>query len=119
LSKLEKAFLKLPWEQVRESVEVKLIEQAGELYILSRSAGRVHKERSMRRRLKRLCKRLPELQQQKLTRDELLIQTRGGQERGGTGLCAYRAAFASERPGRHPADLHLFSEQKQTPDGSA
>jgi hypothetical protein len=53
LSKLEKAFLKLPWEQVRESVEVKLIEQAGELYILSRSAGRVHKERSMRgRRLK-------------------------------------------------------------------
>jgi hypothetical protein len=32
LSKLEKAFLKLPWEQVRESVEVKLIEQAGELY---------------------------------------------------------------------------------------
>src|ERR671924_2337871 len=37
-SKLEKAFLRLPWEQVRESVEVKLIEQAGELYILSRSA---------------------------------------------------------------------------------
>lgn len=75
LSKLEKAFLKLPWEQVRESVEVKLIEQAGELYILSRSSGRVHKERSMRqRRLKRLFKRLRELQQQKLTRDELLIK---------------------------------------------
>jgi hypothetical protein len=32
LSKLEKEFLKLPWEQVRESVQVKLIEQAGELY---------------------------------------------------------------------------------------
>jgi transposase len=65
----------LPWEQVRESVQVKLIEQAGELYILSRSAGRVLKERSMRRRrLKRLCKRLGELQQQKLSRDELLIK---------------------------------------------
>jgi len=74
LSKLEKAFLKLPWEQVRESVEVKLIEQAGELYILSRSAGQVHKECSMRRRLKRLFKRLRELQQQTLTRDELLIR---------------------------------------------
>ena len=47
LSKLEKEFLKLPWEQVRESVEVKLTEQAGELYILSRSAGRMHQECSM------------------------------------------------------------------------
>src|SRR5437763_274234 len=35
LSKLEKAFLKLPWDQVRESVEVKLIEQAGELCFIS------------------------------------------------------------------------------------
>jgi hypothetical protein len=84
LSKLEKAFLKLPWEQVRESVEVKLIEQAGELYILSRSIGRVHKERSMRRRrLKRLCKRLRELQQQKLTRDELLIKLGAAKKEAG------------------------------------
>ena len=29
LSKLEKAFLSLPWEQVRESVEVKLLEAEG------------------------------------------------------------------------------------------
>ncbi len=83
LSKLEKAFLKLPWEQVRESVEVKLIEQAGELYILSRSIGRVHKERSMRRRLKRLFKRLRELQQQKLTRDELLIKLGAAKKEAG------------------------------------
>ncbi len=84
LSKLEKAFLKLPWEQVRESVEVKLIEQAGELYILSRSSGRVHKERSMRRRrLKRLCKRLRELQQQTLTRDELLIKLGAAKKEAG------------------------------------
>src|SRR5437016_13656737 len=79
LSKLEKAFLKLPWDQVRKSVEVKLTEQAGELYILSRSSGRVHTERSMlRRRLKRLFKRLRALQQQKLTRDELLIKLAAG-----------------------------------------
>jgi hypothetical protein len=88
LSKLEKEFLILPWEQVRESVEVKLIEQAGELYILSRSAGRMHKERSMRRgRLKRLFKRLHELQQQKLTRDELLIKLGAAKKEAGQ---AYR-----------------------------
>src|SRR5437588_396556 len=84
LSKLEKAFLKLPWDQVRKSVEVKLTEQAGELYILSRSSGRVHTERSMRqRRLKRLFKRLRELQQQKLTRDELLIKLGAAKKEAG------------------------------------
>jgi hypothetical protein len=75
LSKLEHAFLPLPWEQVRDSVEVKLLEQAGELYILAKSAGRAQKERSMRRRrLKKLLKRLHELQHQRLTRDELLLK---------------------------------------------
>jgi hypothetical protein len=50
LSKLEKEFLQLPWEAVRDAVEVKLLDQAGELYGLARSAGRADKERSMRRR---------------------------------------------------------------------
>jgi hypothetical protein len=75
LNKLEKSFLNLSWEQVRESVEVKLLEYEGELYILARSGGRVDKERSMRRRrLKKLWKRLSELQHQRLTRDQLLIK---------------------------------------------
>ena len=75
LTKLEKAFVGKPWEQARESVEVKLLEQSDELYILARSTGRMHKERAMRtRKLKRLWKRLHELQRQKLTRDQLLIK---------------------------------------------
>ena len=75
LSKLEQAFLTKPWAQVRESVDVKLLEQEGEIYILARSHGRMHKERAMRRRrLKRLWKRLGELQRQKLSRDQLLIK---------------------------------------------
>ncbi len=75
LTKLEKEFLKLPWEQVRDAVEVKLLDREGELFVLARSAGRVEKERSMRRRrLKKLFKRLHELQQQDLTRDQLLLK---------------------------------------------
>ena len=75
LSKLEQAFLTRPWEQVRESVQVKLLEREGELYVLAKSAARVHKERAMRRRrLKKLWHRLHELQHQKLTRDELLLK---------------------------------------------
>lgn len=75
LSKLEQRFLSLPWEQVRELVDVKLLQDDGELYILARSHGRMHKERGMRRRrLKRLWQRLGDLQQQKLTRDQLLLK---------------------------------------------
>ena len=75
LSKLEKTFLTKPWAQVRESVDVKLLEQEGEVYILARSHGRMHKERAMRRRrLKRLCQRLGELQGMTLPRDELLLK---------------------------------------------
>ena len=75
LSKLEREFVTLPWETVRESVQVKLLEQDGELYLLAKSRPRVHKERAMRRRrLKKLSARLHELQGQKLTRDALLLK---------------------------------------------
>ncbi len=75
LSRLETAFLGQPWEAVRASLRVKLLEQDGELYILARSEGRVHKERAMRRRrLKKLWARLGELRRQKLSRDQLLLK---------------------------------------------
>ena len=75
LTRLEKDFLKPPWAKVKDSLEVKLLPREGELYILARSQGRRQKERSMRRRrLKQLWKRLHELQQQKLSRDELLLK---------------------------------------------
>ena len=41
LSKLEKRFLAQPWAQAREAVDVKLLEEEDEIYILARSAGRV------------------------------------------------------------------------------
>ncbi len=71
LSALEKQFLALPWEQARESVQVKLIEHEKDLYILARSDGRVDKERAMRKR--RLKKLLPYLAIPSLLR--LAIQT--------------------------------------------
>lgn len=94
LGKLEKEFLKLPWEAVRESVGVKLLEREGELYVLARSAGRADKERAMRRRrLKKLLKRLRELQQQDLTRDQLLLKLGAAKKEAGR---AY-----------HLVDIHL------------
>lgn len=100
LSTLEKSFLSLPWEQARASVDVKLLEQAGELYILARSAGRVTKERSMRRRrLKRLFTRLQELQQQTLTRDQLLIKLGAAKKDAGRAYHLVTIHGPAKRPG--------------------
>ncbi len=50
LSQYEAALLERPWQVVREGVQVKLLPQKGELYVLAQSHDRVNKERAMRRR---------------------------------------------------------------------
>ena len=84
LSKFEKKFLALPWQAVRPSVDVKLLSHDSELYILARSHPRTLKERAMRRRrLKKLWRRLHELQQQTLTRDALLLKLGAAKKEAG------------------------------------
>ncbi len=52
-----------------------MLPQDDEVYVLAQSRDRTHKERSIRRRqLKRLWKRLHQLQGMELTRDELLLK---------------------------------------------
>lgn len=75
LSRLEKQLLEKPWQQARPGVEVKLLAEQDELYVLAQSADRVHKERSMRRRqLKWLWARLKKLSTMKLKREDLLMK---------------------------------------------
>jgi transposase len=75
LSQFEQALLEQPWQVMREGVQVKWLPREGELYVLAQSTDRVGKERAMRRRqLKILIRRLKELQQMDLTRDELLLK---------------------------------------------
>ena len=84
LTQLEKQFLTQSWVEVREQVHVKLCEQEDELYVLARSDGRCGKERAMRRRrFKKLWHRLHELQQQELTRDELLLKIGAAKKEAG------------------------------------
>ena len=52
-------FEKLPWQKLRDTVEVKLIAQEDEVYVLAKSTGRRAKEVAMRRRkLARLLRTL-------------------------------------------------------------
>jgi len=70
----------LPWQQVRPGVDVKLLAQEQELYVLAQSRDRINtclpvgmEERAMRRRqLKKLWQRLKHLQKMELKRDALL-----------------------------------------------
>lgn len=75
LTKLEQRFLDMPWEKARESVNVKLLKEDDEIYILVQSDGRKNKEKAIRqRKLKILWLRLKELAKQDLTRDCLLMK---------------------------------------------
>lgn len=75
LNKLESQRLELDWQAVRPGVDVKLLPQQQELYVLARSHDRVNKERAMRRRqLKALCKRLAKLRGMRLTARQLLLK---------------------------------------------
>ena len=84
LTRLEKSFVGLAWRAVRESVEVKLLSEDGELYILAQSRARIFKERGMRRRrLRKLWQRLHELRGQSLRRDELLLKLGAAKKEAG------------------------------------
>ena len=75
LTRLEKHLVAQPWQEARPGVQVKLLAQQGELYVLAQSRDRVAKERAIRRRqLKRLWARLKQLSTMQLTREELLMK---------------------------------------------
>jgi len=71
----EKKWLELPWRKVRESVEVKLFAQGGELYVLAKSEGRQAKEIAIRRKkLARLLRKLRAMRRSCPKRDQLLMR---------------------------------------------
>src|ERR1700693_4662298 len=75
IKQYEKKWLDLPWHKVRDSVEVKLFEQDGELYVLAKSAGRQRKEIAMRRkRLARLLRELRAMRRSLPSRDQWLMR---------------------------------------------
>ena len=75
IKQYEKKWLELPWQKVRESVEVKLFAEDGELYVLAKSEGRHAKEIAMRRKkLARLLRKLRAMRRSCPKRDQLLMR---------------------------------------------
>jgi len=84
----EQKWLDLPWQKVRETVEVKLFQEAGELYVLAKSEGRQAKERAMtRKKLARLLRKLRAMQRSQPQRDQLLLRIGAARKDAGS---AYR-----------------------------
>jgi len=80
----EKKWLDLPRQKVRDSVEVKLYEHEGELYVLAKSGGRQAKENAMRRkRLARLLRKLRAMRKSLPKRDQLLLRIGAAKKEAG------------------------------------
>ena len=80
----EKKWLELPWQKVRDSVDVKLYRHEGELYVLAKSGGRQAKEIAMRRkRLVRLVRKLRVMRKSLPKRDQLLLRIGAAKKEAG------------------------------------
>jgi transposase len=135
LNKVDKDLVDRSWEEVHDGVQVKLLEQEKELYVLARSVDRQKKEEAIRRRkLKGLLHDLNRLKRRPMSRDLLLKKVAVYQQKAGrvasfvkvrepkagepvnrqTFVCTFdRAAWkkALERDGCYLLRGHLPSEE--------
>jgi transposase len=75
IKQYEQKWLDLPWRKVRDSVEVKLFAEQGELYVLAKSEGRQAKEMAIRRKkIVRLLRKLRAMRRSCPKRDQLLMR---------------------------------------------
>jgi len=99
LTQLEQRLLRLPWQDARPRVQVKLLPQEAELYIWVQSAARVAKERAMRRRrLKRLWARLQALRRQRPAYETLLLKLGAAKKDAGRAWALVRVTLPPPPP---------------------
>jgi hypothetical protein len=97
IQQYEKKWLELPWRKVRDSVEVKLFAEEGELYVLAKSEGRRAKEQAIRRRkLVRLLWKLRDLRRKSPARDQLLLRLGAAKKEAGRAFGFVRILLPKE-----------------------
>ncbi len=116
IQQYEKQWLELPWQKVRESVEVKLFAEDGELYVLAKSEGRRSKERAIRRRkLVGLLRALRKLRRSAPARDQLLLRIGAAKKQAGRafGFVSLRLPKEGEEVTRQTFTFQLDKEKLQ------
>ena len=97
IQQYEKKWLGMSWQKVRDSVEVKLFAEAGELYVLAKSEGRRAKERAIRRRkLARLLRKLRAMRRSCPARDQLLLRVGAAKKEAGRAYGFVRISLPKE-----------------------
>jgi transposase len=98
IQQYEKKWLELPWQNVRDSVTVKLFADGGELYVLAKSEGRRAKERAMRRKkLARFLRKLRAMRQNPPSRDQLLLRIGAAKKDAGRAASFVKMQVPPER----------------------
>ena len=116
IQQYEKQWLELPWQKVRESVEVKLFAEDGELYVLAKSEGRRVKERAIRRRkLVGLLRTLRKLRRSAPARDQLLLRIGAAKKQAGRafGFVSLRLPREGEEVTSQTFTFQLHKEKLQ------
>jgi len=94
---MEKKWLQLPWQKVRDSVEVKLWAEGGELFILAKSEGRRQKEMAIRRRrLVHYLRTLRRMRHSLPPRDQLLMRIGASKSKAGRAASYVRLYLPAE-----------------------
>ena len=113
----EKEWLALPWQKVRDAVEVKLYQHEGELYVLAKSSGRQAKEIAMRRRrLARLLRKLRAMRKSLPKRDQLLLRIGASKKEAGRafGFVKIRLPEKDEEVTRETFTFHTDKAKLRT-----
>lgn len=113
IQKQEKRWLHLPWQKVRDSVEVKLFADGEELYVLAKSEGRRAKEMAIRRRrLARLLRKLRAMRRSAPSRDQLLLRIGAAKNEAGRafGFVKMRVPELNEEVSR---ETFIFSVDRE------
>jgi hypothetical protein len=109
----ERKWLDLPWQKVREAVEVKLFAEEGELYVLAKSEGRRVKERAKRRKkVARLLRKLRAMRRSCPRRDQLLLRIGAAKKEVGS---AARFVAIQVPPEGEPVTRESFHFQVDKP----
>lgn len=106
----KEALEKVPWQTLRDTVEVKLLSHDGEIYVLAKSEGRRAKERAIRRRklarLLRTLRALRRTRQRPWKRDTLLHKLGAAHKEAGT---AWRFVKITVPPARQAVNRDTFT----------
>src|SRR6266545_1333965 len=108
----KKEFEKTPWQKLREGVEVKLLAQGQEVYVLAKSLGRREKETAIRRkklaRLLRALRVLRRTRERPWKRDTLLHKLGAAHKEAGG---AWRFVKITAPKAREPVSRDTFKFQ--------